>query len=162
MNAAYDPGAWSSFFAAEVSASAALTGLVIVAVSINLNRLLEERSLSGRAGETVVLLSGVLLLSTCVLVPAQPHWLLGAEILAVALMVGGGRMIILRRAGRHPLEPKYVRELFLLGTALLFALAGVSLILGVGGGLYLLVPAILLAIIGGVLNAWVLLVEILR
>jgi hypothetical protein len=38
-------------------------------------------------------------------------------------------------------------------------IAGVTLIVG-GGGLYWLVPAIILALVGGILNAWVLLVRL--
>jgi hypothetical protein len=40
--------------------------------------------------------------------------------------------------------------------------AGVSLLVGAGGGLYWLVPGIVLCLVVGVLDAWVLLVEILR
>jgi len=41
-------------------------------------------------------------------------------------------------------------------------LAGLSLTVRWGGGLYWLVPAALLGIAGAVYNAWVLLVEIVR
>ena len=40
--------------------------------------------------------------------------------------------------------------------------AGLSLLADGGGGLYWLVPAVLLATISGLVNAWVLLIEILR
>jgi hypothetical protein len=40
--------------------------------------------------------------------------------------------------------------------------AGVSLVVGAGGGLYWTLPALLAGFVGAVLNAWVLLVEILR
>jgi hypothetical protein len=40
--------------------------------------------------------------------------------------------------------------------------AGISLLLLTGGGLYWLVPGVLLCILMAVLDAWVLLVEILR
>ena len=42
------------------------------------------------------------------------------------------------------------------------AAAGASLLAEAGGGLYWLLAGIILAILGAVLNAWVLLVEILR
>jgi hypothetical protein len=42
----------------------------------------------------------------------------------------------------------------------LFALAGLTLILGSGEGLYLMAPAVLLSIGAAIYNAWVLLVEI--
>ena len=40
--------------------------------------------------------------------------------------------------------------------------AGVSEVAGAGGGLYWLVPATVLAIVAGLVNTWVLLVEIMR
>ncbi len=42
------------------------------------------------------------------------------------------------------------------------AAAGVTLLAQAGGGLYWLVPSVLTALIFGLINVWVLLVEILR
>jgi hypothetical protein len=42
---------------------------------------------------------------------------------------------------------------------LLTEIAGITLIVG-GGGLFWLVPALLLALVGGMLNAWLLLVRL--
>jgi hypothetical protein len=39
MDAAFHPEAWSDFFVAEAGAAAAPTGLLIVAVSINLKQI---------------------------------------------------------------------------------------------------------------------------
>lgn len=52
--------------------------------------------------------------------------------------------------------------LVLAAFALPLGAAGLTLILGAGGGLYWLVPAMILGFGGAVLNAWVLLVEIVR
>jgi len=49
----------------------------------------------------------------------------------------------------------------LLGT-IPFVIGAISLLLEAGGGLYWIAVGILAAIAGGVTNAWVLLVEILR
>jgi hypothetical protein len=43
-----------------------------------------------------------------------------------------------------------------------FLVAGVSLLLRAGGGLHWLVPGVVLCLVVAVLNAWVLLIEILR
>jgi hypothetical protein len=53
---AYSTAEWQSLFVAEVGASAALAGLLFVAISINLARILQGAGLSGRAGEAMVLL----------------------------------------------------------------------------------------------------------
>jgi hypothetical protein len=47
-------------------------------------------------------------------------------------------------------------------TVLPFLVAGVSLLLQAGGGLYWLVPGVVLCLLVAVLNAWVPLIEILR
>ena len=54
--AAYDPEAWSDLFVAAAGASAALAGLVFVAVSINIERILQYEGLPERALQTVLLL----------------------------------------------------------------------------------------------------------
>jgi hypothetical protein len=44
-------------------------------------------------------------------------------------------------------------------TTLLMLVAGVTEAAGHGGGLYWLVPAVLVALLGGVYNAWIFLIE---
>jgi hypothetical protein len=74
----YDPAAWQSFFVAVISAAAALTGLLFVAVSINLDRILKGRSfLPTRAAETLASLLLIVVSSALVLVPQNPRLLLG-------------------------------------------------------------------------------------
>ncbi len=73
-------GAWTDFFVAELGAAAALTGLVIVGISINVARILADPGLPGRAAETLVLPTGLLVASTFALVPHQPGWVLGGEL----------------------------------------------------------------------------------
>ena len=162
MNAAFNPEAWSNFFVAEAGASAALTGLIIVAVSINLPQLLKTRPLSGRAAETVALLTGVLVLASFGIVPGQPLVVLGTEFVAVGLVLAIGNTMIRWQLGRHPKEPRRLREIIVYGASLPPIVAGVSLAAGWGGGLYWLVPGIIITLVGCVLNTWVLLVEILR
>ena len=47
---AYSAAEWESLFVAEAGASAALAGLLFVALSINLERILKGIGLPGRAG----------------------------------------------------------------------------------------------------------------
>jgi hypothetical protein len=74
---------WPDFFIAEVGATAALTGLIIVAVSINLQRILAIKYLPGRALEALMLLMAALLIASVALIPAQRLLLLGCEILLI-------------------------------------------------------------------------------
>lgn len=161
---AYSLTEWSDFFVAEAGAAAALTGLLIVAISINLATILKSRLLTGRAFETLVLLAGVLLLSTLALVPGQPRWTVGVDCLAVGLIMALGNSLVLYRSRKlsHPDEARWLRILIAYGASLPITGAGVSLLAGTGGGLYWLVPGVVFALMGGIINSWVLLVEILR
>jgi hypothetical protein len=57
-----------------------------VAISINLERILQGTGLPGRAGEAIVLLVAVLVVSTRGLVPGQSPTVLGAELLGAGLV----------------------------------------------------------------------------
>ncbi|HLH60991.1 MAG TPA: hypothetical protein VKV20_04845 [Ktedonobacteraceae bacterium] len=78
---------WENFFIAEVGASAALTGLIFVGVSINLSRILSSPNLPDRALMALILLLTVLIVSSLLLVPGQSELLIGIELLLIALIV---------------------------------------------------------------------------
>jgi len=65
----------------------ALAGLVFVAVSINIRRILSVPSLPGRAGETVILFLGALCECALVLIPHHPVTALGFELLISGTLV---------------------------------------------------------------------------
>jgi modulator of FtsH protease len=162
---AYDPSQWSDLFVATAGASAALAGLVFVAVSINIERILKFKGLPERALETVLLLLGVLLVSVVGLIPGQSSVALGAELLAVSLTLGA---VIARLPTAHEAsvgEPRvwlWGRWSVRAAGTMPFVVGGASLLVGSGGGLYWVVAGIVFALVGAVTNAWVLLVEILR
>lgn len=163
--AAYDPSEWSDLFVAAAGASAALAGLVFVAVSINIERILKYPGLPERALETVLLLLGVLLVSLVGLIPGQSELALGLELLAVSLANGFaiGRLPATYSAGgdRPPTWVAGRWAVRVAGTAPLI-IGGASVLAGSGGGLYWVAAGIVFAITGAIINAWVLLVEILR
>jgi modulator of FtsH protease len=165
MEAAFNPEHWSDFFVAGAGANAALAGLVIVAISINLKAIVESRLLSMRAGETVIMLGGGLVVCMLSLVPGQPVTVLGGEVLVLGLLLAGTMRLIFHKAkrGEDGNEKRWVRILLNYGASFPLVLCGISL-LGWhgGGGLYWLVPAVLMAMLGGLINSWILLVEILR
>src|SRR5579871_2046898 len=77
---AYDPHAWHDFFVGSMGASAALTGLLFVAISINLEQILKFANLPGRAAVSLGVLVVALVVASCGLVPRQSHVALGLEI----------------------------------------------------------------------------------
>ena len=157
---------WGTYLSAQASASASLTGLVFVAVSINRTRILSVIGLVGRAAESVIQLFGVFLISTTALVPKQSTAALGVEILALAstfwLLQTLLQAIYMRRRAGHPLRWLMSRVIQTQLSSFPFFVSGVLLIRGSSAGWYWLVPGFIFSLLSGVLNAWVLLVEILR
>jgi len=157
---------WSTYLSAQASASASLTGLVFVAVSINLTRVISVPGLVGRAAESIIQLFGVFILSTAALIPGQSVVWLGAEILALAsafwLLQTVLQAIYTRRRKGHPLLWLVSRVVQTQLGSVPFFVSGVLLIRGSPAGLYWLVPGFIFSLASGVTNAWVLLVEILR
>jgi modulator of FtsH protease len=161
----YQPADWHDLFVASAGAAAALTGLIFVAVSINLADILADRRLLIRAAETLSLLLGLLLLSVFVLVPAQGRVALGSEVgglgLVMAAVLLATRVRLPREAG-EPLTWSLVPLMVILGGTAPMIVAGFSVLAGAGGGLYWLLPELILGFSGAILNAWILLVEIKR
>jgi len=164
----YSPADWESFFVAVVGAAAALTGLLFVAVSINLNNILNPQGpsmLPSRAAETLASLLFVVISSALVLVPQNVR-LLGLEILliVVPLLVVTVRIQLKFRRANPDAPALWSRSRMAASAAATVpgTLAGLSLLAHWGGGLYWLVPTALLGIAGAVYSAWVLLVEIVR
>ena len=68
----------------------------------------------------------------------------------------------LPRLPDQPVLLHYVPAVILVLFGLPLMAGAISLLVGAGGGLYWFVPAVVLGFAGAVLNAWVLLIEILR
>jgi len=158
---------WSDFFVAEVGASAALAGLIIVAISINLQRILAGRHLPGRALEALVLLLGAMLICSVALIPGQAPARLGFEILGIVVVVllnSIVRQIDAVQHGDTPQQPSWVagRAIVVILMGVPIVIGGIMLTKGNADGLYWIAPGILVAIAASIMNTWVLLIEILR
>jgi hypothetical protein len=168
---AYNTIGWENLFVAEAGAAAALSGLIFVAISINLSRILESSILPSRAVEALCKLVTVLMISTIGLVPGLTPAQLG---FAILLMGSVAWFIPTRLQLLHLLHPIpdwnwtshkqwiLVRAIMSQLASIPFIVAGISLLLGHGGGLYWLVPGVILSFLGGMYGAWILLIEILR
>jgi hypothetical protein len=163
---AYDAHQWVEFGVALAGAAAVLTGLVFVAVSINLEKVLEVHGLPGRAGESIVMFAGVLLLSFCLLMPGQSRVAVGVELLIGGALLATLLVLIalpgLNRPTTQPLTWRITRIVLALASSVPVVVAGVSMLAERGGGLYWLAAAFALSLAAGTGNAWVLLVEIVR
>jgi modulator of FtsH protease len=168
---AYTPAEWSDFALAQLGASAALLGLVFVGMSINLKDFVGTPVLVNRALEAIVLLATVLIAATAVLIPHQSREVVGVELVAIGVVTSlavvrlqaGTHSDVVPAGNRGPTRASIVsRRIIGLGSALLIVIAGVTLLVEAGGGLYWWPAAIVAAYVGAIVNAWVLLVEILR
>jgi hypothetical protein len=82
----YNPGQWSNFFVLVGTGSAALTGLVFVAVTINLRGVADDATHRYRAINMLTGLTSVFIVSALALMGHQTHRTLGVEWLIVAVL----------------------------------------------------------------------------
>ncbi len=155
---------WSDFAVVTGGAAAGLMGLLFVAVTLRIDAIARARDLRSRAAQTLTLFAVALVASILVTVPGQPKWLLGAEVVGLAVLGGAAMLALNRRAQRVPRADPIARILDRVGpngsTILLVGLAGLLTASGLTWGIYLLLPAQLAALIGGVVSAWVFLTSI--
>ena len=165
MNSDLNPAAWGTFFAATLGGAATLTGLLFVAVSINLNRVVLNTRLLARAGETLIGLMLSLVASATLLAP-QPAHAAAAELLAICVLVAILALWVqLRHGPDRPSDPWWwfaVRVATIQAVAVPGAIGCASALLGGGGGLRWVALGLTSGFALTVYSAWVLLVEIVR
>lgn len=166
MTTAYTTAGWTAFGTAVATAAAALAGLLFIAVSINLKQILSAPGLPSRAAQTLIQLVTPLIAAVLVVVPGQARVAVGLELLAVGLVVGGVQVYLDLHTERDKEETPWRRMVGRVFPAVIscgcLVIAGSTVVAAAGGGLYWLVPSVLAALIFGLINVWVLLVEILR
>jgi hypothetical protein len=160
----YAPDRWDVFAAAIVGAAAALMGLLVVAASVRTDILTSRRAASTRAAQALILLTIPFVVGVLVLIPDQPSRLLGVELLLTAAAFGVALLLLDRRAlSQRSESDRLARTLHTLSPNLTItvglALTGGSLVIQWGGGLYWLVPTVLLAVVAGVASAWLFLLD---
>jgi UDP-N-acetylmuramyl pentapeptide phosphotransferase/UDP-N-acetylglucosamine-1-phosphate transferase len=150
---------WSNFAVIAGSASGALTGLLFVAVSINRDRLANHPVLRSEAGQTLVLFLLPLITSMVLVIPGAPNWTLGLELLTIGII--GGVAMTLISYGKHAEgegpEDRLARLLDSVSPNLLtilLILVAACIELAGANGLYWLAPALIVALVSGVVNAW--------
>jgi hypothetical protein len=127
---------WHDFLVSAVGASAALLGLLFVAISINLGQILKHRHLPGRAAGTLGILLSDLVVCSFGLAPGQSNRTLGVEILATGAVVATQAIwvSVAKRNEADPLSWTLGNLPILLLPALAFVGGGCSLIAGSGVG----------------------------
>jgi hypothetical protein len=155
---------WTEFATLAGSAAGALIGLLFVAVSIRVDMIAQSVELRARASQTLALFVTGLLAAIALAVPGQPRWVLGVELIALALAAAGTTVVMDKRAEKYhdfaaianvfdDASPNYV-------TCLLLIAAGITLVLDHQWGLYLVVPTFVAVFVGGVISAWLFLTRL--
>jgi hypothetical protein len=157
---------WQTYLAVQAGAAATLTGLVFVAVSINLARILSFPGLPGRAVEALAQLLQVFFIASLALIPHQSAQLLAAEILGITLLsfacqiTSQSRYALMR--ANHPRAWLVTRIVVTVVATLPFCVCGFMLLFGLAAWISGLVVGFVCSFIAAVIGAWILLIEILR
>ena len=146
----YDPAAWQNFYLMMGTANAAITGLVFVALSIHLREVLDHPILKPRAVLALVVLTTQIVISAIVLTP-QSRELMGVEILVM-----NGIFLILNLRNRVAITLNQAALVSLL-IGLTYVYASVSLVVGQGGGFYILGLVLVLTLARTMASCWALL-----
>jgi modulator of FtsH protease len=161
-----NPAHWTNFAIALAGVGAVLAGLVFVALSVNLERILQLPGLPGRAGETVIVLIGAVVQCAFLLIPGLDRVALGVSL----LLVGGLEWAIVtavsvtgaRQQTAEPRSWNVARVAYVQIATIPVAVAGFLVLINASGALYWLAGAVLWAVVAASGNAWVLIVEVAR
>jgi modulator of FtsH protease len=163
--AAYDPGQWHDFGTSFAAAAGALLGLAFVAISFNLDPILKLKTLPDRAIETLAFFAYALAGSLLIQLPGLSGTGLG---IGEAVLAAGVTWLAIRNVPRwrqergDPLSWRLTHFAPAVLTASLAAVGAVATMTTSLGGLYWLAAAMTIATASGLINSWVLLVEIRR
>jgi hypothetical protein len=166
MEASAIPG-WSDFFVATAGVAGALAGLLFVAISINIAKIIELPSAINRSGETLLVLAGVLAVALISLVPAQSAHHLGVILMFAAIPVWFLPILTQIRGFRYH---QYQHVVHVPLRATLHQIATLPILIGAlglvgevaGVGIGWVAAGCILSMLVAMFSAWVLLVEILR
>ena len=160
---------WSEFNVAVAGAGAALGGLLIVALSVNIRTIAESRGLAARAAASIAALILGVALCCAALIPGQVPVGFGVQVLvgtALCSVVVVRSALAVRRDAVQTGFGKYAAERILMFAVApaVYAVGGILLV-GLpqsSAGLVLVAVGTILAIVTTVLFSWVALVEVLR
>jgi modulator of FtsH protease len=163
--APYDPRDWHDFYVMAGGAAAALTGLLFVAMSLHSHAILRHPLYGGRAVSTLISLMTILFISGAVLIPGQSGRAIGIEVGVFALyhVISSYRQVRWMPRSDFASLSRRRRFLEISGASVwivLFVASAVSLMVGAGGGFYILAAVMPFMFGWNGYVAWVLLTEV--
>ena len=158
MDFAYRPELWQAFFETVGLAAATLTGLLSVALSINVRHIVDTPAHLARGRESLIALTVLLTLSIFVMIPEQGRVALGIELVVLSILVFVVALPLQASTLRHlpqPVRPAWrKRRLGFNSATLAITVAGAGLITGRLGGFLWLLPTIMVCLVWSTYNAW--------
>lgn len=158
---------WHDFYLMIGTAAATLVGLLFVSLSLNVDVITRETNADLRvlAAQTFTSFLNVVMLAVLFLIPSQAPQGLGLPLLGISgygLYETVGRFLKTRRARPRAWDRGGVARRFAVPTLCFVTLTiiAVSVLLGQTGGLYWLVPVMILLIVAASRNAWNLLLQL--
>lgn len=157
--------AWHEFNVAMAGATAALAGLVIVAASVNITKIVATPTLTARMATAIAALVLALVVSAVGLMPEVTVFWYGVTIIAATaaaavFQVHATRVIV---TDPEPLQTaRFAKSALGFAPLVAYLIAGIALLAGHPAGLVLTAVGCLVAIVAALLVSWVVLVEVLR
>jgi modulator of FtsH protease len=159
---------WKDLLIASAGASAALAGLVTVAIATNIAEIIKFPWLPSRAATSIGLLVLILVVSIAGLMRPQPLRWFGIEtiVLAAITWLITARAVWTKVSMRRETKQRpwqILQEVLLYQLSVLpFVVGGALLMLDDTNGMYWISVGMIAAVIISMLTTWVLLIEILR
>lgn len=156
---------WKDFHVAMAGAAAALAGLVIVAASVNIERIVKAATLTSRLGAAIAVLVLAISVAGVGLIPGMEPVVFGWLVIAGTAVAAVFQVEASRRIYADPSPADRLRPLKVLAGALpllAYLVGGVLVVVGMDAGLYVVAAGCLIAIASALLVSWVVLVEVLR
>jgi hypothetical protein len=161
-----DLGPWHDVMIACSAAAATLAGLILAAMSVNIDAILKYRALPSRAGSAIGSLVYVLVLTVAALIPGVTSTGLGYLTLFVLLAPIAIHVDVMVRQlqirPRQSFGRLWSKVALAVGQVAPFVVSGVLFVQGSSRGLLWMVIGALAVFVGSVVTSWVLLVEIRR
>jgi len=155
---------WDTYADIIGGASAALLGLLFIAISLRIDIVTGSAELRKRAAQTLVLFTIVLLVSILLAIPSQPSLILGIEVMTLAVLSAVGLTLLNPLAGGLTSQQRIGRVLKIVlpntGTTVILFVSGLLLALGWDAGRYLMVAPVITAFVGGLASAWLIMTRI--
>jgi hypothetical protein len=157
----YDPAQWHDFFVMVGGGAAALTGLVFVAMTLNVDAITQDAAHRYRAIGTLTGFASAFVLSALVLMGGQDYRDIGLEwlvvsVISAAVYIAG--YVQAMRSGGSQAAIRLGRVVFGTACGLTEILGAVLLIAGQKAGLYIAAVALVVYVAYMITGAWFLIV----